>query len=266
MEIQAPAISGCTIKLLGDVVVKECPEEYAQRLADQCDKQRTYHQVFALHGIRVPMVLNYGRTWFSMEYLPYIGYIKFIETASYTEVKKVMQRLLEYLDASIADMGLYWQTCQEDPVEKAIAHPSFPIEYQWLKLSISRFRMSDLPLGRCHGDLTFSNLLFGNGNIAVIDFNDTPVSSPIFDVIKLRQDAKFHWTSFATPGKHDRRKIELVDSWFLAGIDSILMRYKVNIRDYKYWEALNYLKIFRNVAGDKRMCEYLVKNIMEILA
>ncbi len=45
-----------------------------------------------------------------------------------------------------------------------------------------------LPVGRCHGDLTLSNIIFSQDKIYLIDFLDCFVESPVFDIVKIRQD------------------------------------------------------------------------------
>ena len=45
-----------------------------------------------------------------------------------------------------------------------------------------------IPVGTCHGDLTFSNILFNGNNYYLIDFLDSFIESPLLDIVKLRQD------------------------------------------------------------------------------
>ena len=50
-------------------------------------------------------------------------------------------------------------------------------------------------VGFCHGDLTFSNLLVNakSRRIALFDFLDSFVESPLQDLAKLRQDTAYFW-------------------------------------------------------------------------
>ena len=59
----------------------------------------------------------------------------------------------------------------------------------------------EMPLGKCHGDLTLSNILVAPTNagdagvkLVLIDFLDAFVESPLADIAKLCQDLKYAWT------------------------------------------------------------------------
>lgn len=58
-----------------------------------------------------------------------------------------------------------------------------------------------IPLGKCHGDLTLSNLLVqerfardSEPTIVVIDFLDSFIESPLADLAKMAQDLLYGWT------------------------------------------------------------------------
>lgn len=52
-----------------------------------------------------------------------------------------------------------------------------------------------IPAGRCHGDLTLSNIIFSTeGGCQLIDFLDSFIESPLQDVAKIRQDFEFGWS------------------------------------------------------------------------
>ena len=61
-----------------------------------------------------------------------------------------------------------------------------------------------LPVGPCHGDLTLSNIIIStSGSLNLIDFLDTFINSPLWDIVKLYQDLKYGWSyrSLAGPEK-----------------------------------------------------------------
>ncbi len=64
-----------------------------------------------------------------------------------------------------------------------------------------------MPVGICHGDLTFSNMLFNGNNYYLIDFLDSFVESPLLDIVKLRQDSAYLWSQLMYI--HDYDKIRL---------------------------------------------------------
>jgi hypothetical protein len=51
------------------------------------------------------------------------------------------------------------------------------------------------PLGRCHGDLTLSNIILSpTRGLTLIDFLSTYLETPLQDVAKLKQDYVYGWT------------------------------------------------------------------------
>ena len=53
-----------------------------------------------------------------------------------------------------------------------------------------------LPSGYCHGDLTFSNMIFADGGgVYLIDHLDSYIESPVMDYIKLFQDVDYFWST-----------------------------------------------------------------------
>lgn len=69
-----------------------------------------------------------------------------------------------------------------------------------------------IPVGRCHGDLTFSNIMVARdaSAISLIDFLDSFIESPLIDLAKLRQDTLFRWTLLMGPGVTDRLRFAQV--------------------------------------------------------
>ena len=52
----------------------------------------------------------------------------------------------------------------------------------------------EMPVGVCHGDLTFSNILFNGNNYYLIDFLDSFIEAPLLDIVKIRQDSAHLWS------------------------------------------------------------------------
>ena len=51
-----------------------------------------------------------------------------------------------------------------------------------------------IPVGPCHGDLTFSNMKVCDGELWVFDHLDSYIESPIMDAVKLLQDIDYYWS------------------------------------------------------------------------
>lgn len=100
----------------------------------------------------------------------------------------------------------------------------------WVNTCEQRGEGLSLPLGRCHGDLTLSNLLMrenrggpqnlsadvgdagaaaGSFTVVLIDFLDAFLESPLLDMAKLNQDLRFGWTLRMMSGE-DRARVDKV--------------------------------------------------------
>lgn len=56
------------------------------------------------------------------------------------------------------------------------------------------------PIGRCHGDLTLSNVILDPmSGVTLIDFLDTYLETPLQDVAKLKQDFVYGWSFRKAP-------------------------------------------------------------------
>lgn len=265
---KSPAISGCHVERLGAYVRKSTNDElYYERLQKQMQKQMWYFRVLKTYGIRVPRVIEYGENWFSMEYVPGIGYVEFVETFPAEEVKTLLGRVLTFVRDSLSEMQ--WNSLSQinmQLVEKEMSKPTFPRGYEKIGHRIlQETQYRSLPRGRCHGDLTFSNLLFANGEIALLDFNDVPFESPLLDVFKLKQELKYGWTSYLTKRRHDRTKVALVNRMLLQRLEGMLRDMHIDLKEFTYWEALNYFRILRNTNGDAEFRNYVVQCIEETL-
>ena len=63
---------------------------------------------------------------------------------------------------------------------------------EYLKIYVNRFVMN-LPHTFCHGDLTFSNVIFHKNRLFFIDFLDCYIDTFLSDLVKLKQDLYYLW-------------------------------------------------------------------------
>ena len=70
----------------------------------------------------------------------------------------------------------------------------------------------EIPIGFCHGDFTFSNMIVGdNGELCLIDFLHTFCESPLQDYAKLNQELKYGW-SLRYESKYSKTKSKIAFS------------------------------------------------------
>ncbi|KAE9371801.1 hypothetical protein N431DRAFT_467959 [Stipitochalara longipes BDJ] len=97
-----------------------------------------------------------------------------------------------------------------------------------------------IPVGTCHGDLTFQNMLVDpvNRELCVFDFLDTFLESPLQDIAKLLQDCRHHWflTQIHIPDKALARAVTTLGIFY----DRIYSAYY----KYAFWDAVPLFEFF----------------------
>ena len=92
----------------------------------------------------------------------------------------------------------------------------------------------DIPIGNCHGDLTFQNMLADpvNRELCIFDFLDCFVESPLQDIAKLLQDCRYQWffTQVVIPDEQRARAVATLSFFH----ERICLDYEA----YAFWEAM----------------------------
>ena len=97
-----------------------------------------------------------------------------------------------------------------------------------------------VPIGNCHGDLTFANMLVDTENreFCMFDFLDCFVESPLQDIAKLLQDARHQWFLTQTNIPEDKH----------ARATSMLTFYYEKIKaaynEYAIWDVVPLFEFF----------------------
>lgn len=107
--------------------------------------------------------------------------------------------------------------------------------------------------GEYHGDLTLSNIIFARKKIYLIDFLDSFIDNPIQDIVKLRQDTKFHYSLYLLNLKQRNSTAFVRIMQVLNYFDDILKQSFQNGIYYQYW--YKYLEVFNLM----RIIPYLKK-------
>ena len=117
-----------------------------------------------------------------------------------------------------------------------------------------------IPAGYCHGDLTLSNLLFDGDEIVLLDFLDTYLDSPIQDIVKLRQDTKYHWSIRMLDYEFDSLKMIQCLNYIDEKIDYEFSKKEYYVRYYKIFQILNLLRIVPYCREQKNV-NYLINEV-----
>ena len=275
--------SGCTLEVVnrdGVFFVKKISKEenYNNRLLLQAQKQQHYYQYESSADFKAPCVLQQSTdieslTWFEMPYLHGQKYSEFFERATVPEIKELANKFNGYFKSSFEKATL----AKVDP-----AHFSLKLRAVQKLLSdrtdinlillqqvigyLERTPEDSIPLRPCHGDFTFSNMLFCADGIYLVDFLDSFVESPLIDLVKFRQDTFFYWSLLIENQLPESRSAKIIQIFnYLDGqVYSNFANNKFVKEWYNYLQVFNLLRILPYVY-QKEEIEFVQKSIQRII-
>lgn len=285
MEIEVKGHSGCAIEVVdegGDLYVYKSTRDrgYLKRLVDQARKQMAAAEREYQH-VRVPRILEIKQSpdevVLKMEYVYSRNFIEYFEQAGFEQVNYLVIALELFLEKEIerctptlvsADIV----RCKFGDVEskcRANKHLQGDDDVETL-LERSRAVFADmpdmeLPVGVCHGDLTFSNILFNGNNYYLIDFLDSFIESPLLDVVKIRQDTAYGWSQLMYTKAYDAVRLSIVSEAIDSRIDAYFAeRYRWYADFYRPMQLMNFLRVLQ-YAHDDKVIQYLKRVITSLL-
>lgn len=286
MKLEVKGHSGCQIDIVpesdGLYVYKSTADpKYLKRLALQAEKQQKASQTKYQH-IRIPEIVSLEQTGTeTIVKMPYIyskNFIEFFEQAGFEQIDYLINALTYFIDDEIA----------HSPVQKVPAL-KFHDKMDEIRMKCSKNRLFDddaetdelldkseqvfkslpeymeIPIGTCHGDLTFSNILFNGNNYYLIDFLDNFIETPLQDICKLRQDTAYRWSQLMYTKRFDAVRLHIICDKIDKTIDEHFSgKYKWYNQYYHIMQLMNILRIFP-YAKEQRVVDYLKKVISSLL-
>lgn len=287
MEIEIKGHSGCLIEIRREdrnlYVYKSCSDKkYLQRLTRQALKQQEAAKKLRLH-IKVPQILNIEESENSVVIkMPYVysnNYIDFFEYAGAEDIDFFINELIGFIESEIKESSFqnYYKAAEfnhkfNDVANKISLNPHLASYYPTIGSILKKadrinetIQIYTIPIGKCHGDLTFSNILFAGNNFFLIDFLDSFVESPLMDIVKVRQDSHHLWSTLMYNKDFDKVRIGMISLKIDLAIDTHFNQYQW-YRDFYYpFQLLNFLRILQ-YAHEPRVIEFLILQIQQIFA
>lgn len=191
-------ISGCDVMLdeRGIVTKSTKIKSYRERLIQQGNKQSLFSK-FVLKNITTPRVLEIGKNSIQMEYVEAQSFDNFLTNATRKDILFVTDSLCQYIsflkDRSRPSNAGTLKTIEEkiNSLKEKSNHKNI---IDLLLQKTKTMDVSEIPNSFCHGDLTFSNILFHKNRLYFIDFLDTFINSYLLDLTKLKQDLYYGWS------------------------------------------------------------------------
>ena len=265
--ILIPGNSGCRVEIHtkkdSSFVRKSTSDKiYAKRLKNQFKKQIEFKEFFKDKSIIVPEIYSgeYSDSGFSfdMEFINYLDSIKYLSRANtdqinnfYSTVSKIISLELEH---SINKDCLREFIMKYDSVMTDIKKNK-RLPKRLIKKIDSKILSIDsmiIPVGKCHGDLTFSNILVSRTgkNICIIDFLDNFIETPFQDMVKIRQDTQLKWSTHLYRDKIDFARNSIVMKFLDSMFDEQFSKYDFYRNHYNVFQILNILRIFRYISSE----------------
>lgn len=284
MEIEVKGHSGCQIDVISEdgqifIYKSTADPHYLNRLALQAQKQQEASLVDFLH-IRVPKIFDIHKTdtktVVKMQYVYSKNFIEFFEQAGFEQIDYLIGALKYFIEYEINKCQL--QMVAPDVFQNKFADIRCKVEYNVLSAEdkVVRGIMDEcqiyfdhlqemlLPIGLCHGDLTFSNILFNGNNYFLIDFLDSFIETPLQDIAKIRQDTAFRWSQLMYTKRYDAVRLGIICDKIDREIDSYFSnKYQWYKEHYKTLQLMNILRILP-YAHEEKVIEYL-KDILNSL-
>lgn len=227
------------------LVVKESSDF---RLLDSIKKQSefksNYFKTPPIHDVCIDKSVLY-----KMDYVNGYSFFEFLNLCSKNDLDFLISKLNGYFNETIKDTEKIEINTFADKMRKI----GFLDNYNYIFDGLDYIKVFT---GKCHGDMTLSNMIFKNNDIYLIDFLDSYLESPTLDLVKLRQDTHLYWSfNMIDMKKSDilKSKIALkyIDDWIVGEYD---------IQNYKTLQTINLLRILP-YATDTRIKTFIYSNI-----
>ena len=191
-------LSGCKLELIGSNTLRKhsSSPSYNKRLELQVKKQELFsNQVF--RNVETPKVLRKEDSYFDMEYVTGRSFDEYFSVCSVSDIDFVFDSLCGYFDGLISHSQYYQPEVSKkrllDKINSLETHTRHLTDLYHIRQMVSSITMK-IPQTFCHGDLTFTNIIFNKNRLYYIDFLDCFIDSFLCDLVKLKQDLYYHWS------------------------------------------------------------------------
>ena len=287
MEIKVKGHSGCAIEIVSEgnnLRIHKWTEDpkYLSRLYKQAEKQIEASKEEYQH-IRIPHIFNVEKdekhVLMNMEYVYSRNFIEFFESAGFEQIYYFIKALILFLEKelkaspvqSLPTSVTYEKYFDVEKMVSANVHLSSDDEIKRMmakcRVLFEEFNKKeniDIPVGLCHGDLTFSNILFNGNNYYLIDFLDSFIESPLLDIVKIRQDSAHLWSQLMYENPYDKLRLKIVCEKIDREIDAYGRQYAWYRDYYEIYQLMNLLRVLQ-YAKEEKVITYLKCEIGKML-
>lgn len=255
--------SGCIIDVIeqnDSLFVRKSSKDpkYLDRLYKQGIKQQN-DSCTKNCAINVPTIHKLEKTntetYILMDYIYAKQFVDYFESASKQDIDTFINTFIKYISNEMDECCI--ETIDKsifinkfDSIVDALKQKEKYAFESWIGILDNCKKIIDelpqkiqLPVGKCHGDLTFSNMLFSSNCIYFIDYLDSFIETPIQDIVKLRQDTKYMWSTLMYSKQYDSIRLKMIFDYIDNRIDEYFNN--TNIYYSKYYNVLQIINILR---------------------
>lgn len=285
MKIEVKGHSGCNIDVVREnnklYVYKSSNNlGYLNRLELQGLKQRDAAYNMDIPGISVPIISEINKTDSSvtlkMNYVYSKNFVNYFEYAGFEQITNFINAMRKFLIYEIRNSVMKTVKASVlkekfiDVKNKTLSNTVLKNDSEIIDIIdksehiFNNVKDMQMPIGMCHGDLTFSNILFSDNNYHLIDFLDSFVESPLLDIVKLRQDSAYLWSQLMYSGNCDTIRLKIIAKKIDSEIDKFASQFDWYNDNYKIFQLMNFLRILQ-YAKDTTVINYLKNVINQLL-
>ena len=286
MKLDIQGHSGCDISIVTEdnelrIYKSTHDAGYVPRLVNQANKQISASKTEYQH-IRVPKIFEVEQSatdaTIKMEYIYSKNFVEYFENAGFEQIKYLIGAIKYFIDLEInaSTMRVVPSSILTDKmadvarkVEKNVHLKDDAEAQELVRLSsevMNRVGDMELPVGTCHGDLTFSNILFNGNNYYLIDFLDSFIESPLLDIVKIRQDTAYLWSTLMYHKPFDKVRLSIISEKIDMAIDEYFTcKYEWYRCYYMPLQLMNFLRILQ-YGKEEKVIAYLKRVIAGQLA
>lgn len=285
MEIKVKGHSGCRIDIIKEnnniyLEKSSFDSKYVKRLYNQAIKQKEASKK-EYQYIRVPEIFKIEKDdkkmIMKMEYVYSKNFIDHFENAGFEQINYFIKAFDLFIKREVENSKI---TCLSPniildkwaDIQEKILGNKFLSEDNEIRNLINKANIVinqnhtniHIPVGICHGDLTFSNILFNGNNYYLIDFLDSFIESPIMDMVKLRQDTAYLWSPLMYSDNYDKTRLKIICNKIDLELDCCFKKYEWYCKYYHIFQLLNFLRILQ-YAHEEKVIIYLKQKITELI-
>ena len=284
MEIEVNGHSGCSIDIVNDggqlLICKSTHDpQYVNRLERQAIKQKKASEILHQH-IRIPQIFDIEKHEnflnIKMEYVYSKNFVDFFEDAGFEQIDYFIKAIKLFIDDEIRHSDIcaisksvvtekFDDVCDKiqcnSLINKDKEVATILVKSSQIFSNLPNVLM--MPIGCCHGDLTYSNILFNGNNYYLIDFLDSFIESPLLDIVKLRQDSCFSWSELMYTHEFDVIRLQIISNKIDNELSHYYNQYDWFGNYYREFQVMNLLRVLQ-YAKEERIVTFL-KNAVNTL-